>query len=221
MAPKSTLKVLLPVGDWVEDYEAMVPIQALQMLGIQVDVVSPDRKKGQLVMSCIHDFDRAHIDGATDLSFVNASGISAEKRHMKYQLPTERYGHAILLTKTFDEVNVSEYDGIFLAGGRAPEFLQMDGQIIGWIQQHVQSGKPIGSICHGIQMLAAAGELRGKTVTGHPCCKPQAVASGATWEPTNLMDTVVDGNIITAAEWTGTPGLLATFVKAMGISWTM
>ncbi|KAB8342789.1 hypothetical protein FH972_022387 [Carpinus fangiana] len=220
MSRTSTTKVLLFVGDWVEDYEAMIPTQGLQMLGIQVDVVGPDKKRGQLVLSCIHDFERGHIDGATDLAFANALGISAEKRHMQFQLPSERYGHAILITKDFDKVNIEDYDGIFCPGGRAPEFLQMDDQVIEWIQRHSKAGKPIGSICHGIQMLATAGVLRGKICTGHPCCKPQAVMSGATWEPTNLMDTVVDGHIITAAEWTGTPGLLAAFAKAIGGSWT-
>jgi protease I len=220
MSKSRTVKVLLPVGDWVEDYEAIVPIQALQMLGVEVDVVSPGKQKGQLVLSCIHDFDRSHIDGATDLVFANALGVSMEKRFMQYQAVSERPGHAVLITKDFDAVKIDEYDGLFCPGGRSPETLQLSEEVIGWVRRLFEAGKPVASICHGIQILATAGILRGRACTGHPCCKCQAEMGGANWEPTNLMDTVVDGNLYTAAEWTGTPVLLARFAQALGAAWS-
>lgn len=220
MTSDSKIKVLLVVGDWVEDYEAFVPKQALEMLGIQVDVISPGKKKGQLVLSCVHDFDRSNIDGATDLIFANTLGIAKNGSLMQYQAVSERYGHAILITKDFDAVSIDEYSGIFCPGGRCPETLQLDKNIIGWIQQLFQAGKPVASCCHGIQILATAGVLRDRKCTGHPCCEPQATMSGGIWDPTNKIDTLSDGNLITGAEWTGIAGLVATFAQALGMRWS-
>lgn len=220
MALDNKIKVLLVVGDWVEDYEAFVPIQSLQMLGIQVDVVSPGKTKGQLVLSCVHDFDRTHIDGATDLIFANALGITKNGSLMQYQAVSERYGHAILINKDFDDVHIEEYGGIFCPGGRCPETLQLDKNIIRWVQQLFQAGKPVASCCHGIQILATAGVLRDRKCTGHPCCEPQATMGGAIWDPTDKIYTVSDGNLITGAEWTGIYDLLATFAQALGMRWS-
>jgi protease I len=221
MPEDRSIKVLMPVGDWVEDYEAIVPMQALQMLGITVDVVSPGKAAGQFVLSCIHDFDRSQIDGATDLVFANTLGASKDGRFMQYQAVSERLGHAVLITKDFERVDIAEYDGLFVPGGRSPETLQLNETLIDWVRRVFEAGKPVASICHGIQILATAGVLRGRVCTGHPCCKCQAEMGGGIWEPTNLLDTLVDGNLYTAAEWTGTPGLLARFAKGLGARWAL
>jgi protease I len=215
---KSGPKILVLVGDWVEDYEAMIPIQALQMLGADVHVVSPGKTKGQLVLSCVHDFDRSNIDGATDVLFANNLGITASGRYLQYQAVSERYGHAVLITQDFEAVAINNYAGLFVPGGRSPETLQLDDKIIEWVRHIDQAGKPVMSLCHGIQVLAAADILKGRRCTGHPCCRPQAQSAGALWEPTDLMSTVVDGNLVTAAEWTGQPGMLATFARAIGFT---
>ncbi|MCF2574470.1 DJ-1/PfpI family protein [Brevibacterium sp. UCMA 11754] len=210
-------KVLMLVGDWVEDYEAMVSIQALEMLNIVVDVVSPGKDRGQMVMSCIHDFDRSHIDGAQDVVFANSLGLSGGNP-VGFQAVSERPGHAVLITRNFDNVDPADYSGLIVPGGRSPESLQLNETILDWVRRFFDEDKPVASICHGIQILAAAGVLDGRTCTGHPCCRPQAQSVGAIWEPTNLMDTVIDGNLITAAEWTATPGMLRNLAAAMGIT---
>jgi protease I len=212
----SAPKILVLVGDWVEDYEAMVPIQSMQMLGADVHAVSPGKKQGQLVLSCVHDFDRSAIDGATDVVFANSLGVTASGQYLQYQAVSERYGHAVLVTKDFDAVDIDQYAGLFVPGGRSPETLQLDDGIIEWVRHINNAGKPVMSICHGIQVLATANILKGRRCTGHPCCRCQAQLAGALWEPTDLMSTVVDGNLITAAEWTAQPRMLAAFARAVG-----
>lgn len=211
-------KVLVILGDWVEDYEAMVPIQALEVFNVQVEVVSPGKKRGQLVLSCIHDFDRSQINGASDIVFVNTMGLS-DGQPALYQAVSERPGHAVLITKDFDDVDPADYAGLFCPGGRSPETLQLNHTVLQWVRHFVQKDKPIASICHGIQVLATAGALQGRTCTGHPCCQPQAEMGGATWEPTDLTSTVVDGNLITAAEWTATSGMIRELARAIGCQW--
>lgn len=208
-------KALILVGDWVEDYEAMIPIQALETLGIEVDVVSPERRAGDLVLSCVHDFDRTNIDGARGVVFQNALGIF-DGQPRQFQAVSERPGHAVLITKDFDQVDLDSYSGLICPGGRSPETLQLDPLINEWVRHFFDRDKPVAAICHGIQILATARVLSGRTCTGHPCCRPQAELAGAVWEPTNLMDTVIDGNLITTAEWTGTPGMLRELALAMG-----
>ncbi|MFL4901836.1 DJ-1/PfpI family protein [Streptomyces sp. MMS24-I2-30] len=211
----SGVKTLALVGDWVEDYEAVIPIQALETMGIEVDVVSPGRRAGDLVLSCVHDFDRSGIDGTQGAVFQNTLGIF-DGQVRQFQAVSERVGHAVLVTKDFDDVDPASYAGLICPGGRSPETLQMDAHILEWVRHFFDHDKPVASICHGIQILATAGVLSGRTCTGHPCCRPQAESAGATWEPTNLVDTVMDGNLITAAEWTGTPGTLREFALATG-----
>src|SRR5262249_28792411 len=129
-------KILMLVGDFVEDYEVMVPFQALQMVGHVVHAVCPNKKAGQKVRTAIHDFEGDQT----------------------YQ---EKPGHNFALNATFAEVKPSDYDALVIPGGRAPEYLRLDGQVVQVVKHFADNKKPIAAICHGAQLLAAAGVLSG------------------------------------------------------------
>lgn len=130
-------KVLFLTGDFTEDYETMVPFQMLEMVGYTVHTVCPDKKKGDIVKTAIHDFEGD-------------------------QTYTEKPGHNFVLNYSFDEVNVSDYDGLVIAGGRAPEYLRLNGKLIEMVKHFFESDKPVAAICHGIQILTTAGVIKGK-----------------------------------------------------------
>lgn len=119
----------------MEDYEVMVPFQSLLALGYTVDAVSPGKTEGETCPTAIHDFEGA-------------------------QTYSEKPGHNFILTATFDQIKVEEYDALVIPGGRAPEYLALDGAVLSLVQHFVAANKPIASICHGQQILAAAGVLK-------------------------------------------------------------
>ncbi|MED6146266.1 Protein DJ-1 D [Stylosanthes scabra] len=189
MAPK---RVLLLCGDYMEDYEAMVPFQALQAYGVTVDAVCPGKKSGDVCRTAVHQL----------------SG------HQTY---SETRGHNFALNATFDEIDAANYDGLLLPGGRAPEYLAHDPLVVALVIKFFSSGKPLASICHGQLILAAAGIAKDRKCTAFPAVKPALVASGAHWvEPDTMAATVVDGNLITAATYEGHPEFIQHFVKALG-----
>src|SRR5271168_3345579 len=146
-------KLLMIVGDYVEDYEVMVPFQALQMVGHTVDVVCPDKKAGQFVRTSIHDFEGD-------------------------QTYTEKIGHNFVLNATFAEVKAADYDGLVLPGGRAPEYLRIDEKVLEIVRYFAKADKPIAAICHGPQILAAAEVIEGKEVSCYPACSPEVRLAG-------------------------------------------
>ncbi|QGJ72103.1 ATP-independent intracellular protease PfpI [Planctomycetales bacterium 10988] len=186
-------KILVLVGDFVEDYEIMVPFQIMTMLGHEVHVVCPDKKKGDTVATAIHDFESE-------------------------QTYTEKPGHRFQLTATFAEVNPSDYDGLMIPGGRAPEYLRLNPQVLECVQAFNQANKPIAAICHGPQVLVAAKVLEGKACTAYPALKPDMELAGARWiEPGSGMDDVkVDGNLVTAPAWPGNGVWTAKFLEMLG-----
>ncbi|MED6147728.1 Protein DJ-1 D [Stylosanthes scabra] len=189
MAPK---RVLLLCGDYMEDYEAMVPFQALQAYGVTVDAVCPAKKAGDVCRTAVHQL----------------SG------HQTY---SETRGHNFALNATFDEIDAANYDGLLLPGGRAPEYLAHDPLVVALVIKFFSSGKALASICHGQLILAAAGVAKDRKCTAFPAVKPALVASGAHWvEPDTMAATVVDGNLITAATYEGHPEFIRHFVKALG-----
>jgi len=184
-------RVLLLAGDFTEDYETMVPFQALSMLGFQVDAVCPDKKAGEFLKTSIHDFEGD-------------------------QTYTEKPGHLFALNKSFDEVDFDDYDGLFITGGRAPEYIRLNNKVITLAKCFVRSGKPVASICHGIQVLTAAGVLQGRKVTCYPACGPDAVLAGASYIEVAPDEVVVDGNLITSPAWPGNTAILREFAHALG-----
>ena len=181
------------VGDFVEDYEAMVPFQALKMVGYDARAVCPGKKSGDSVKTAIHDFEGD-------------------------QTYSEKRGHNFAINDDFDSINPAEFDALIIPGGRAPEYLRLNPRVIEIVRDFFQKNKPVAAICHGPQILAAADVLKGKKATAYPAVKPEVVAAGATWvEPTEAADnSVVDGNLVTAPAWPAHPAWVADFIKVMG-----
>jgi protease I len=189
----SSKRILMLVGDYVEDYEAMVPFQMLLMVGHRVEAVCPDRKSGQTVRTAIHDFDGA-------------------------QTYSEKPGHNFTLNADFDAVNPADYDALLIAGGRSPEYLRLNERVLQIVRHFAPTRKPIASVCHGQQILAAAGVVDGKCCTAYPAVKPEVLRAGGRWIDPNatLSNAVVDGNLVTAAAWTGHPEWIRKFLDVLG-----
>lgn len=188
MAPK---KILMLVGDFVEDYEVMVPYQALLMVGHQVDVVCPDKKAKDIVATAVHDFEEE-------------------------QTYTEKRGHNFVLTANFSSVKVKDYDALVVPGGRAPEYIRLNKRVLEIVREFDNAKKPIASICHGLQILISAGVATGRRVTGYKAIGPDLQLAGATYVEVEATEVVVDGNIITSPAWPGHPKWLAEFLKVLG-----
>ncbi|KAF1852747.1 hypothetical protein Lal_00008898 [Lupinus albus] len=148
-------KILMLVGDYAEDYETMVPFQALQMVGHQVDAVCPDKPKGDYIITAIHDFDGA-------------------------QTYSEKPGHRFTLNADFSAVKEQDYDALLIPGGRAPEYLRLNEDVLKLVQAFDAARKPIAAVCHGPQLLAAAGILKGRTCSAYPACAPEVRLAGDT-----------------------------------------
>jgi protease I len=185
-------RILMLVGDYVEDYEVMVPFQMLLMVGHQVDAVCPDKRAGQTVRTAIHDFEGD-------------------------QTYSEKPGHNFAVTADFDSVEPAEYHALVIPGGRAPEYLRLDDRVLKIVRHFFDAGKPVASICHGQQILAAAGVIQGRTCTAYPAVKPDLVRAGATWSEVNetFTNAVVDGNLVTAAAWPGHPEWMRRFLEVL------
>jgi len=186
-------KILMIVGDYVEDYEAMVPFQMLTMAGHTVDSVCPGKRAGETVKTAVHDFEGD-------------------------QTYSEKRGHNFAITATFDEINPKDYDALVIPGGRSPEYLRLNDKIIAIVRHFAETDKPIASICHGQQVLVAAGVLEGKLCTAYPAVKPDVVGAGATWGEVNetFTNAYVDGNLVTAAAWPAHPEWMRKFLELLG-----
>jgi len=186
-------RILMLVGDFVEDYEAMVPLQILQMVGHQVDVACPDKRAGETVATAVHDFEGE-------------------------QTYSEKRGHNFRLTIDWNAVDAAAYDGLVIPGGRAPEYLQLDPRVLDVVRTIAGAERPIAAVCHGPQILAAAGVVRGKRCQGYPAVRPQVVEAGATWvaPSTAFDDACVDGNLVTASAWPAHPAWMREFLRLLG-----
>lgn len=183
-------KILVLAGDFVEDYEIMVPFQALQMVGHVVDAVCPDKKKGEQVRTAIHDFEGD-------------------------QTYTEKRGHNFTLNATFDEVNPANYDALVVPGGRAPEYLRLNPKVLELVRHFDKEGKPIAALCHGPQLLAAAGILKGRKLNCYPACSPEIGLAGGTFVSLEMTDAMVDGKLVTGPAWPAHPAWLAKFLDVL------
>jgi len=184
-------KILMLVGDFVEDYEVMVPFQALQAVGHEVHAVCPDKTAGQIVRTAIHDFEGD-------------------------QTYTEKRGHNFALTATFEEIEAEDYDALYIPGGRAPEYIRMNPRVLDMVRYFASSGKPLAAICHGPQVLAAAGVLKGKKCSAYPACSPDVTLAGGTYVDVPMNESVMDGNFISGPAWPALHSFLAHLLKALG-----
>ena len=189
-------KVLLLCGDFTEDYETMVPFQALSMLGYQVDAVCPDKKAGDTVATAVHDF-------------------------LDEQTYTELRGHNFALTADFDKVHTADYEGLFITGGRAPEYIRLNARVLEIVKEFFDAGKPVAAICHGPQVLCAAGVLKGYKATAYPAVGPDITLAGGEYVAIGLDDALVDRNLVTAPAWPADTAICREFAKLMGAAWTI
>lgn len=184
-------KILFLVGDYVEDYEVMVPFQALRMVGHQVDAVCPGKKAGESVRTAIHDFEGD-------------------------QTYSEKRGHNFTLNATFDEVAAGRYDALVIPGGRAPEYIRLNPRVLEIVRHFAAAGKPVAAICHGAQVLAAAGVLEGRRCSCYPAVAPDVTRAGGTYVEVPMDGAHADGNLVTAPAWPAHPAWLAEFLKVLG-----
>jgi len=186
-------KILMLVGDFVEDYEAMVPFQMLTMVGHTVHTVCPDKKAGESVATAVHDFEGD-------------------------QTYSEKRGHNFALNATFEEIQPEAYDALVIPGGRAPEYLRLNESVLDIVRHFAQADKPIAAICHGLQILTAAGVVEKKLCTAYPAVQPELIQAGAQWGEVNetFSNAYVDGNLVTAAAWPGHPEWISKFLEVLG-----
>ncbi|AJQ95976.1 DJ-1/PfpI family protein [Gynuella sunshinyii] len=169
-------KILFIVGDFVEDYELMVPFQALQAMGFVCDAVCPDKQTGDSIATAIHDFEGD-------------------------QTYTEKRGHNFTLNQSFADIDPHEYDGLMIPGGRAPEYLRLNDRVIALVRAFVEQQKPIGAICHGAQLLAAAEVIRSKRISAYPACAPEVKLAGGEYMELAMDQAITDGQFVTAPAW--------------------
>ncbi|SOC09355.1 DJ-1/PfpI family protein [Rhodobacter maris] len=188
MKPLTGHKILMLVGDYSEDYEVMVPFQALGMLGFTVDTVCPGKRKGETIRTAIHDFEGD-------------------------QTYSEKPGHLFRLTAHFATVSPDDYAGLYLVGGRACEYLRLDAQVLAIVRAFMTENRPVAAICHGAQLLTAADVVRGRRMTAYPAVEPEVRAAGAHFVAVAPEQTVVDGNLVSAPAWPGHQTLMRAFVS--------
>jgi protease I len=184
-------KILMLVGDFVEDYEVMVPFQALLAVGHTVHAVCPDKKAGDSVRTAVHDFEGD-------------------------QTYSEKPGHNFALNATFVEVKPEDYDALVIPGGRAPEYIRLNERVLEIVRHFAAKEKPIAAICHGAQVLAAAGVVEGRSCSAYPAVGPDVTRAGGTYMDIPVDQAHVDGNLVTAPAWPAHPEWIAKFLKVLG-----
>lgn len=184
-------KILLITGDYTEDYETMVPYQMLTMVGHQVHTVCPDKKKGETIKTAIHDF-------GGDQTY------------------SEKPGHNFALNYSFSDIKAEEYDALVIPGGRAPEYLRLNKEVIKIVKHFFEADKPVASHCHGIQVLTAAGVLKGRKLTAYPAVGPEVTLAGGEYIEIPVDEAFVDGNLVTAPAWPAHPKWMKAFLDVLG-----
>ncbi|HEX5412816.1 MAG TPA: DJ-1/PfpI family protein [Terriglobia bacterium] len=183
-------KILMLVGDYVEDYEVMVPFQALQMLGHTVDAVCPGKKTGEIVRTAIHDFEGD-------------------------QTYSEKRGHNFQLNAAFEDVTAGSYDALVIPGGRAPEYLRMNNKVLEIVRHFFDQGKPVAALCHGAQLLVAAGVAKGRSISAYPAVGPEVTVAGGKYVDLPMTEAHVDGNLVSGPAWPAHPAWLAKFLQVL------
>ncbi|NVK39902.1 MAG: DJ-1/PfpI family protein [Oceanospirillaceae bacterium] len=183
-------KILMITGDFTEDYETMVPFQTLLAVGHQVDAVCPDKKAGDTVATAIHDFEGD-------------------------QTYTEKRGHNFTLNASFADIRAEDYDALVIPGGRAPEYLRLNPAVLAMVKHFFDAGKPVAAICHGAQLLTAAGVLQGRACSAYPACRPEVEQAGGEYAEIAIDAAITDGNLVTAPAWPAHPAWLAQFMTLL------
>ena len=183
-------RILMLVGDYVEDYEVMVPFQALQMVGHQVDAVCPGKKAGETVRTAIHDFEGD-------------------------QTYSEKRGHNFMVNASFADIKAGSYDALVIPGGRAPEYLRTNEKVLEIVRHFFGAKKPVASLCHGAQLLVAAGVAKGRSMSAYPAVGPEVTVAGGKYVDVAMTEAHVDGNLVSGPAWPAHPAWLAKFLQVL------
>ena len=184
-------KILMICGDYCEDYETMVPFQALLAVGHQVHAVCPDKKAGEQIKTAIHDFEGA-------------------------QTYSEKPGHNFTLNASFADVKPQDYDALVLPGGRGPEYLRTYPAVVAAVQHFFEANKPVAAICHAAQLLAGAGVLEGRSCSAYPACRAEVELAGGRYADIAVDKAHTDGNLVSAPAWPAHPDWIAQFLAVLG-----
>ena len=185
-------KILMLVGEFSEEYEIFVFEQAMHAVGHTVHVVCPDKKKGEVIKTSLHDFEGN-------------------------QTYTEKLGHDYYVNKTFADVDPADYDAVYCAGGRGPEYIRIDKRVQAIVRHFHEAGKPIFTICHGVQILIAVdGVVRGREVAALHYCEPEVTLAGGKYIDVPADGAHVDGNIVSAKGWPGLSNFMRLCLKVLG-----
>ncbi len=183
-------KILMLVGEYVEDYEAMVPFQALQLGGHKVDAACPGKKAGVTVRTAIHDFEGD-------------------------QTYSEKRGHNFQVNASFEDVKPGSYDGLVIPGGRAPEYLRTNVKVLEIVRHFFDASKPVAALCHGAQLLVAAGVAKGRSISAYPAVGPEVTLAGGKYVDLPMTEAHVDGNLVSGPAWPAHPAWLAKFLQVL------
>jgi protease I len=186
-------KILIIAGDFVEDYEIMVPFQALLAVGHRVHAVCPDKNAGDVIATAIHDFEGQ-------------------------QTYTEKRGHNFALNASFADIKPEDYDVLVIPGGRAPEYLRLDERVLAIVRHFFAANKPVAAICHGAQLLAGAGVLKGRRLSAYPACRPEVELAGGIFAEIAIDAAITDGNLVTAPAWPAHPAWIAQLLVQIGVA---
>lgn len=185
-------KILMLTGEFTEEYEIYVFQQGMEAVGHTVHVICPDKNAGDIIKTSLHDFEG----------------------HQTY---TEKFGHDFVINKTFSEVRPEQYDAVYCAGGRGPEYIRTDKRIQAIVRYFHEAGKPIFTICHGVQILIAVdGVGRGKRVGALGACEPEVTLAGGTYVDLSPTEALVDGNMVSAKGWTALAAFMRECLKVLG-----
>lgn len=184
-------KILMICGDYCEDYETMVPFQTLLAVGHTVHAVCPDKKAGDQIKTAIHDFEGA-------------------------QTYSEKPGHNFTLNATFADIKAENYDALVIPGGRGPEYLRNNQAVLAAVRHFFSANKPVAAVCHGAQLLAGAGVLKGRTCSAYPACKAEVELAGGTYADIAVDQAHTEGNLVSAPAWPAHPQWLAQFLQLLG-----
>jgi protease I len=164
----------------------------MEAVGHHVDIVCPDKKAGQILHTSLHDFEG----------------------HQTY---TEKYGHFADINKTFAEVKPEAYDAVYCAGGRGPEYIRTDPRVQAMVRHFHEAGKPIFTICHGVQILVAVdGVVKGKRVAALAACEPEVRLAGGTYVDLSPTESLIDGTMVSAKGWTALAAFMRDCLQVLG-----
>ena len=180
-------KVLIITGDGGETLEVLYPYERLREAGITpvVAALHTDRK----IQLVVHDFSD------------------------DFDTYTEKLGHTWPADIAVGDVTVDDYVGLVIPGGRAPEYLRLNEDVLRVVREFHAQGKPIAATCHGPMILAQAGILDGQTCAGFGMIAPEVTGAGATYEDG---DSVVSGNLVTARAWNDNGPWMGAFLTLLG-----